>query len=186
MRRREFVALTGSAMAAWPLRAWAQQLAPNMPVVTLINARKADVAKPLVSEFRKGLSQTGLAEGKDVIVEYHWLDGHYENLAAILNDAISRHVAVIATPANTPGSLAAKAATSTIPVVFGVSEDPVALGLVASLARPGGNATGINFFDTEVDTKRLGLMHELLPKAKRLAVLVNPANAKPRMQRRKS
>lgn len=178
MRRREFLALTGSAVAAWPLPAWAQQSAANMPVVTLINARKADAAKAHASEFRKGLSQTGLTEGKDVIVEYHWLDGHYENLSEILNDAISRHVAVIATPANTPGSLAAKAATSTIPVVFGVSEDPVGLGLVASLARPGGNVTGINFFDAEVDAKRLGLMHELLPKAKRLAVLVNPANAK--------
>ena len=178
MRRREFLALTGSAVAAWPLPAWAQQSAANIPVVTLINVRKADMAKALASEFGKGLSQAGLTEGKDVIVEYHWLDGHYENLAAILNDAISRHVAVIATPANTPGSIAAKAATSTIPVVFGVSEDPVALGLVASLARPGGNVTGINFFDAEVDAKRLGLMHELLPKAKRLAVMVNPANAK--------
>jgi putative ABC transport system substrate-binding protein len=178
MRRREFLALTGSAVAAWPLAARARQSAANMPVVTLINARKADAATALAAEFRKGLGQAGLTEGKDVVVEYHWLDGRYEEIAAILNDAISRHVAVIATPANTPGSLAAKAATSTIPVVFGVSEDPVALGLVASLARPGGNATGINFFDTEVDTKRLGLMHELLPKAKRLAVLVNPANAK--------
>lgn len=178
MRRREFLALTGSAVAAWPLGAWAQQSTANKPVVTLINARKADAAKALATEFRKGLSQTGLTEGNDVIVEYHWLDGQYEKLAAILNDAISRQVAVIATPANTPGSLAAKAATSTIPVVFGVSEDPVGLGLVASLARPGGNVTGINFFDTEVDAKRLGLMHELLPKAKRMAVLVNPANAK--------
>ncbi len=178
MRRREFLALTGSAVVAWPLGAWAQQSTANKPVVTLINARKADAAKALTAEFRKGLSQTGLTEGNDVIVEYHWLDGQYEKLAAILNDAISRHVAVIATPANTPGSLAAKAATSTIPVVFGVSEDPVGLGLVASLARPGGNVTGINFFDTEVDAKRLGLMHELLPKAKRMAVLVNPANAK--------
>ncbi len=177
MRRREFLALTGSAVAAWPVAARAQQSAGNIPVVTLINARKADAAEALASEFRKGLSQAGLTEGKDVIVEYHWLDGHYENFAAILDDAISRHVAVIATPANTPGSLAAKAATSTIPVVFGVSEDPVGLGLVASLARPGGNVTGINFFDAELDAKRLGLMHELLPKAKRLAVIVNPANA---------
>jgi putative tryptophan/tyrosine transport system substrate-binding protein len=178
MRRRDFIALLAGTAATWPLAARAQQSAANIPVVTLINARKADVAEALASEFRKGLSQTGLTEGRDVIVEYHWLDGHYENLAVILNDAISRHVAVIATPANTPGSLAAKAATSTIPVVFGVSEDPVGLGLVASLARPGGNVTGINFFDTEVEAKRLGLMHELLPKAKRLAVLVNPANAK--------
>jgi putative ABC transport system substrate-binding protein len=178
MRRRDFIALLAGTVATWPLTARAQQAAANIPVVTLINARKADVAEALASEYRKGLSQTGLTEGRDVIVEYHWLDGHYENLAAILNDAIGRHVAVIATPANTPGSLAAKAATSTIPVVFGVSDDPVGLGLVASLARPGGNVTGINFFDTEVDAKRLGLMHELLPKAKRLAVLVNPANAK--------
>jgi putative ABC transport system substrate-binding protein len=178
MRRRDFIALLAGTAATWPLAARAQQAAANIPVVTLINARKADVAEALASEFRKGLSQTGLTEGRDVMVEYHWLDGHYENTAAILNDAISRHVAVIATPANTPGSLAAKAATSTIPVVFGVSEDPVGLGLVASLARPGGNVTGINFFDTEVEAKRLGLMHELLPKAQRFAVLVNPANAK--------
>ena len=134
MRRREFLALSGSAVAARPLGAWAQQSTANKPVVTLINARRADAAKALAAEFRKGLSQTGLTEGDDVIVEYHWLDGQYEKLAAILNDAISRHVAVIATPANTPGSLAAKAATATIPVVFSVSEDPVGLGLVASLA----------------------------------------------------
>ena len=178
MRRREFLALIGCAVAAWPLAARAQRSAANMPIVTLVNARRADAATELAAEFRKGLGQAGLTEGKDVVVEYHWLDGRYEELAGILNDAVNRRVAVIATPANTPGSLAAKAATSTIPVVFGVSEDPVALGLVANLARPGGNATGINFFDTEVDAKRLGLMHELLPKAKRLAVLFNPANAK--------
>jgi putative tryptophan/tyrosine transport system substrate-binding protein len=175
MRRRKF--LQGiAAFAAWPLTSRAQQAA--MPVVTLINARRVDAATALAAEFRKGLSQSGFTEGKDVVVEYHWLDGHYENLAAILDDAVRRRVAVIATPANTPGSLAAKAATSIIPVVFGVGEDPVALGLVASLARPGGNVTGINFFASEIEAKRLGLMHELLPKAKRVAVLVNPANSK--------
>jgi ABC-type uncharacterized transport system substrate-binding protein len=178
MRRREFLALSGSAAAAWPVAARTQPSAANVPVVTLINARKANVAAALAAAFRKGLSQAGLTDGKDVVVEYHWLDGRYGEVAAILKEAISRHVAVIATPANTPGSLAAKAATSTIPVVFGVSEDPVALGLVESLARPGGNVTGVNFFATEVDAKRLGLMHELLPKAKRLAVLLNPANPK--------
>ena len=178
MRRREFLKLGGSAVAVWPLAARAQQSPANIPVVTVINARKASAATELVAEFRRGLGLAGLTEGKDVAVEYHWLDGRYEELPAILNDAISRHVAVIATPANTPGSLAAKAATSTIPVVFGVSEDPVALGLVASLARPGGNVTGINSFQSEIDAKRLGLMHELLPKAKRVAVLVNPANRK--------
>ncbi|HEX4410305.1 MAG TPA: ABC transporter substrate-binding protein [Xanthobacteraceae bacterium] len=177
MRRREFITLFGGATVAqaWPLNADAQPTA-SVPVVTLINARKADVAAPLAAEFRKGLGQTGLTQDKDVVVEYHWLDGHYEDIAAILDDAIGRHVAVIATPANTPGSVAAKAATSVIPVVFGVSEDPVSLGLVASLARPGGNVTGVNFFASEIDAKRLGLMHELLPQAKRLAVLINPAN----------
>jgi hypothetical protein len=102
MRRRDFIALLAGTAATWPLATRAQQSAANIPVVTLINARKADVAEALAAEFRKGLSQTGLTEGRDVIIEYHWLDGHYENLAAILNDAISRHVAVIATPANTP------------------------------------------------------------------------------------
>ena len=176
MRRRHFIKVIAGFATAWPLASQAQPAA-NVPVITLINARKADAATALAAEFRKGLSQTGFTEGKDVVVEYHWLDGRYEDLAAILNDAVGRHVAVIATPANTPGSLAAKAATSTIPVVFGVSDDPVALGLVASLARPGGNVTGINFFASEIVTKRLGLMHQLLPKAKRLAVLLNPANA---------
>jgi putative ABC transport system substrate-binding protein len=176
MRRREFIGLVGGAAVAWPLAARAQPT-PNLPVIMVINARKVDTATALAAEFRKGLSQTGFTEGKDVVVEYHWLDGHYEGVAALLDDAVRRKVAVIATPANTPSSLAAKAATSTIPVVFGVSEDPVSLGLVASLAHPGSNVTGINFFASEIDAKRLGLMHELLPKAKRVAVLVNPANA---------
>jgi putative tryptophan/tyrosine transport system substrate-binding protein len=174
--RREFIAFVGCAGAIRPFPAWAQQPTANMPVITLINARRADAGAPVAAEFRKGLSQSGVTEGKDAIVEYHWLDGHYEDIPAILNDAVRRHVAVIATPGNTPGTLAAKAATAAIPIVFGVSEDPVGLGLVASLAQPGGNVTGINFFASEIDTKRLGLMHELLPKAKRFAVLVNPAN----------
>jgi putative tryptophan/tyrosine transport system substrate-binding protein len=177
IRRREFIGALGGAAAAWPIATWAQQPASNVSVVTVINARKADAATALAAEFRRGLSQSGFTEGKDVIVEYHWLDGRYEDLAAIIDEAVRRHVAVIATPANTPGSLAAKAATSAIPVVFGVSEDPVTLGLVVSLARPGGNVTGINFFASEIDAKRLGLMHELLPQAKRVAVLLNPANS---------
>jgi len=176
MRRREFIALFCSATAVLPFAARAQQPTAKLPVVTLINARSAGAASVLTAEFRKGLSQTGFTEGKDVAVEYHWLDGRYENLPAILDDAVRRQVAVIATPASTPSSLAAKAATSAIPVVFGVGEDPVAIGLVASLAQPGANVTGINFFASEIDSKRLGLMHELLPKAKRLAVLINPAN----------
>jgi putative ABC transport system substrate-binding protein len=111
------------------------------------------------------------------LVEYHWLEGHYERLPAVLADLVRRRVAVIATPGFTEAALAAKTATAMIPIVFGVAEDPVPLGIVASLARPGGNATGINFFASEIDAKRLGLMHELLPKATRFAVLVNPANA---------
>jgi putative tryptophan/tyrosine transport system substrate-binding protein len=175
VKRRDFIALLGGTATIWPLAVWAQQPA-NMPVVTLVNARRADASGAFVAEFRKGLGQTGLTEGRDVAVEYHWLDGHYEDLPAIISDAVRRHVAVIATPASTPGSLAAKAGTSVIPIVFGVGEDPVALGLVASLSQPGANATGINFFASEIDAKRLGLMRELLPQAKRLAVLVNPTN----------
>ena len=174
MRRREFITFIGGA-AAWPVAVSAQQQA--MPVVTLINARSAHAGAGLALEFRKGLGQTGFVEGKNVVVEYHWLDGHYEQLPAIITDAVQRNVAVIATPAITPASLAAKAATATIPIVFGVAEDPVKLGLVLSLAQTGTNATGINFFASEIDAKRLGLMHEFLPKAKRFAVLVNPANA---------
>ncbi len=173
MRRRDFIKAVAASSVAWSLAARAQQQA--MPIVTLINARSANT--DLASELRKGLSQTGFVEGKNVVVEYHWLDGHYEQLPAIITDAVKRNVAVIATPGSTPASLAAKAGTATIPIVFGVAEDPVKLGLALSLAKPGTNATGINFFASELDAKRLGLMHELLPKAKRFAVLVNPANA---------
>jgi putative ABC transport system substrate-binding protein len=117
----------------------------------------------LAAEFREGLRQTGFAERKDVVVEYHWLDGHYEDLSTMVNDAVRRGVAVIATPGSTPSALAAKAATETIPIVFDVAEHPVTLGLVKSLAQPRTNATGINFFASEIDAKRVGLMHELLP-----------------------
>jgi putative tryptophan/tyrosine transport system substrate-binding protein len=174
MRRRAFITLLSGAVTAWPLAARGQSSA--LPVVALISARSADNGAPLAAEFRKGLRQTGFTEGANVVVEYHWLEGHYEQIPAIINDAVRRGVGVIATPGNNPATLAAKAATATIPIVFGVAEDPVALGLVTSLARPGTNATGINFFASEIDSKRLGLMHELLPKASRFAVLVNPAN----------
>jgi putative tryptophan/tyrosine transport system substrate-binding protein len=175
MRRRDFITLVGGASVAWPLAARAQQAA--MPVVALISGRSREAAVGLAAEFRKGLGQTGRIDGQNVVVEDHWLEGHYERIPALIDDFVRRNVAVIATPANSPATLAAKAATSTIPIVFGVGEDPVELGLVASLAKPGGNATGINFFASEIDAKRLGLMHEMLPKANRVAVLINPANA---------
>jgi putative ABC transport system substrate-binding protein len=172
MKRREFITLLGGA-AAWPLAARAQQA---LPVVGFISNSNANTSARYVAAFRKGLSETGNVEGQNVTVEYYWLEGQYDRLSALASDLVRRRVAVIVSPSATPATLAVKAATSTIPIVFGAADDPVKLGLVASLARPGGNATGVNSFGQEVTSKRLALLHELVPRAVRIAVLVNPGN----------
>src|SRR5262249_14990226 len=175
IRRREFIFTLGSAAAAWPLAARAQQQ-PAMPVVGLLGPRSPEESTRLGAAFPKALNETADMEAQKVMVEYRWLEGKYDRLPALMAAVVRSRVAVIATPAFTAAAPVAKAATTTIPIVFGVAEDPVKLGLVASLTRPGGNATGINFLASEVVAKRLGLLHDLVPKPVRIPVLINPAN----------
>jgi putative ABC transport system substrate-binding protein len=174
MRRREFIAFLAGAAASRPLAARAQQAA--MPVVGVVSGQSPHSDARNTAAFYKGLGEAGYVDGQNVTVEYHWVEGRYERLPALMADLVRREVAVIATTGNNASALAAKAATGTIPIVFAVGADPVKLGLVASLARPGGNATGVNDFLSEVDAKRLRLLHDMVPKAARVAVLVNPAN----------
>ena len=172
MRRREFIALLGSAAAVWPLASRAAQ--PVMPVIGFLHVGSADALSHLVVAFREGLKETGYVEGQNVSIEFRWAEGHYDRLSALVADLVGRQVAVLITGGGDGPAAIAKAATATIPIVFNVGSDPSKTGLVASLSRPGGNATGVNIFTAELASKRLGLLNDLVPKTSVIALIVNP------------
>jgi len=170
MKRREFITLIGGA-AAWPLTARAQQ---PMPVVGFLASQSLGPSSHLVAGFGRGLRETGFVEGRDITIEYRSAEGNYDQLAALATDLVRRQVTVIVTVGGETSATAAKAATTTIPIVFNVGTDPVKTGLVASVARPGGNATGVNLVTNELGEKRLGLLRDLVPAASNIAALLNP------------
>jgi len=174
MRRREFITLLSGAAAAWPLAARAQQ--GTMPLIGFLDTRTPDVVVSRVNAFRQGLKEAGYVEGESVAIAYRWAENKYERLPELVTDLVRRQVAVIVA-VGVPAIFAVKAATTTVPALFILAEDPVGLGLVASLAHPGGNLTGINFLSAEVTTKRLEFLRQLVPHAARIALLVNPSDA---------
>ena len=175
MRRRKFLSALGGAVAAWPLAARAQQ--PAIPVIGFLDSRSSDGMASRLAAFRQGLKEVGLVEGESVKVEYRWAENKVDHLRQMAAELVHLRPAVITTSGGPAAALSAKAATTTIPIVFLVGEDPSRLGLVSSLSRPTGNLTGINLFANELEAKRLALLHQLVPQAARIAVLVNAADA---------
>src|SRR5215813_4553102 len=175
MQRRRFITLVGGTVIAWPLAGRAQQRA--LPIIGFLSSAAPGPFKQLVEAFQRGLNEKGFIEGQNSTIEYRWAEGRFDRLPALATDLVQHNVAVITASGGPPSALAAKAAISTIPIVFIVASDPIKLGLVGSLNHPGGNATGVNLFSVAVEPKKLELLHELVPKAQIIGVFVNPRNS---------